>query len=1013
MPPARTLPYNQGLRDEQTFAAFTDTPFVILDLSKLDQILSPQTKGGILVKLTLEKQNISVEHFIKTINGSGPYCIRTLPDIPKIDHSKENYNKNWTFQNERQLQNAIRGGLRRANSHRNGVFLVVNNGDHCDASIHQVTAHFIDFDKVPMDEQLARLEAFGLLPSILDLPSRGLHSYWRVKDGDVSQFRRIQERLIRFFGSDPTVKNESRLMRLPGYFHQKASPKMVDVMWWHPEYVYTQEELTRRLDELGVPDIIEEKRASIEKRKTKKEHVAPLGIVDQTLLTLVQGHLERMETSDGEQYRCLCPMHDDHHPSGVYFAGNECFYCHTCQRSWRLSELATANGWNDVIEYREHRRIESRNRVQSAYSAELENTLSYTSTLSQYVHAQAKVESLDTRRIINDVLAAFVEAMKQRGIAPSQSLLDSVKLVIRLWEQLHNSNHPIVWPAMPGSGKSTLRDLYVERKCDIDPTFGCVLVVERKEDADRIAKFLNRSQEIAWSYLGWDRTWCLANKMEYERGMCRKCQFSSCRVLRNQDEQLRRPVVITTHQRFAELASKSKLGSTLGYWIDGNGERHERRLAIIDEAPPRIDRATANRADFTQLNKVVKKALTTSPSLLDEWSNVYTEVIGLFSDIVETRHVSLSEIDVRVSRDLTTVLTDLPTDTWPTLRRFLKNGGVVHKDEDDGFTVTVTERIAHKWDGLCPFVLDGTGTKDLRYPPSYQALPEIVETAPPVSLHVCTDFGFGKWYMARNQNKEVFEAHGAVAQSLAKKHHKLLMVVRKDYETEYLQLLHNEIKGNKITLAHFGDLKGRNKYQDCDAVLFLGMLDKGDEYYMASAVAGNENPSALCFDTVEYNNTHRFTSVDVEKSKLNEMALDLIQDIYRTQVRRGKPAHVYVFSRDQHLMDYVARLLGLPAIDLMWKPVKVVKLTKAEKHVTALLDALNDFVSSGQSSISKSALKEQIGVADKSDKVWRRAWSNPYVLAFCHDHGIIERAANSRMLERANDIDKERTHQTA
>jgi len=965
------------------------------------------------VKLTLEKQNLSVEQFIKTIKGSGPYCVRTLPDIPKTDHSKENYNKNWTFQNERQLQNAIRGGLRRANSHRNGVFLAVNNGDHCDASIHQVTAHFIDFDKVPMDEQLARLEAFGLPPSILDLPCRGLHGFWLVKDGDVSHFRQIQERLIHFFGSDPTIKNESRLMRLPGFFHQKAAPKMVDVIWWHPEYVYTQEELTRRLDELGVPDIIEEKRAGIEMRTTKKERVAPLGIVDQTLLTLVQGHLGEMDTSDGEQYRCLCPMHDDHTPSGVYFAGNECFYCHACQRSWRLSELAAINGWNDITEYREHRRIESRSRVKSAYNAELANTLSSASTLPQYVHAQAKMESLDTRRVIKDVSAAFVATMRQRGMAPSQSLLDSVKLVIRLWEQLGNSNQPVVWPAMPGNGKSTLRNLYVDRKCDIDPTFGCVLVVERKQDADRIAKFLNRSHETAWSYLGWDPTWCLAEKKEYERGLCRKCQFSSCRVIRNQDEQLRRPVVITTHLRFAELASKGKLGSTLGYWIDGNGERHERRLVIIDEAPPRIDRATATRADFAQLNKVVRKALATSPSLWDEWLDVYTEVIGLFSDVVETRHVSVSEIDIRISRDLTTALADLPTEAWPTLRRFLKNGGVVHRDEDDGFTVTVTEQIEYKWDGLCPFILDGTGTKDLRYPLNYRALPEILETAPPVSLHVCTDFGFGKRYMERNQNKEVFAAHGAVAQALAKKHHKLLMVVRKDYELEYLRLLQSEIKASKIALAHFGDLKGRNEYQDCDAVLFLGVLDKGDEYYMASAVAAHESPSALCFDTVEYNNTHRFTSVDIEKSKLNEVALDLIQDIYRTQVRRGKPAHVYVFSRDQHLMEYVARLLRLPAIDLMWKPAEVVKLTKAEKHVTALIDALNDFITSGQSTVSKSALKEHIGVADKSDKVWRRAWSNPFVAAFCQERGIFERAANSRMLERANDIDQEQRHQTA
>jgi hypothetical protein len=43
-----------------------------------------------------------------------------------------------------------------------------------------------------------------------------------VEGCTIDQFRTLQERLIRAYGSDAAVKDPSRVLRLPGFIHQKV-----------------------------------------------------------------------------------------------------------------------------------------------------------------------------------------------------------------------------------------------------------------------------------------------------------------------------------------------------------------------------------------------------------------------------------------------------------------------------------------------------------------------------------------------------------------------------------------------------------------------------------------------------------------------------------------------------------------------------------------------------------------------------------------------------------------------
>lgn len=101
-----------------------------------------------------------------------------------------------------------------------GLYFVVNAGGDCDADITRVTSFFAEIDDLPIDEQLQRSDAAPLKPSIQTRTRKSVHSYWPLEgECTIEQWREIQGRLIAYFGSDVTIKNPSRVMRVPFFDH--------------------------------------------------------------------------------------------------------------------------------------------------------------------------------------------------------------------------------------------------------------------------------------------------------------------------------------------------------------------------------------------------------------------------------------------------------------------------------------------------------------------------------------------------------------------------------------------------------------------------------------------------------------------------------------------------------------------------------------------------------------------------------------------------------------------------
>jgi putative DNA primase/helicase len=133
--------------------------------------------------------------------------------------------------------------LRKHNAQGRGIFFVVNFGGDRDEDISRINAVFVENDSLSVDEQLARLDAFPLPPSMMVRTAKSVHAYWLVKGVQVPEFRTLQKRLVTQFEGDASCINESRVLRLPGFNHCKGNPVMVECIKYAPELRYTAAQL--------------------------------------------------------------------------------------------------------------------------------------------------------------------------------------------------------------------------------------------------------------------------------------------------------------------------------------------------------------------------------------------------------------------------------------------------------------------------------------------------------------------------------------------------------------------------------------------------------------------------------------------------------------------------------------------------------------------------------------------------------------------------------------------------
>lgn len=103
-----------------------------------------------------------------------------------------------------------------------GAFMVINEGGNRDVEITNVRAVFIDADNKPLPS------SWHVEPNfIIQRDASHWHAYWITREVSVADFPLLQKRLAAFYGTDTMVCNKSRVMRIPGFLHQKNTPTPV------------------------------------------------------------------------------------------------------------------------------------------------------------------------------------------------------------------------------------------------------------------------------------------------------------------------------------------------------------------------------------------------------------------------------------------------------------------------------------------------------------------------------------------------------------------------------------------------------------------------------------------------------------------------------------------------------------------------------------------------------------------------------------------------------------------
>lgn len=168
-----------------------------------------------------------------------------------------------------------------------GVFVTVNitrSASRAASNVVGLRALFVDKDDGNLPERLE------LEPSIIVQSKNGQHAYWLlVEDENIKLFKHSQQELAKKLNTDKSINDLSRVMRIPGFIHQK-----------NPESPFLVRILEVNEKRYSIADVAEAFELSIESKKTKKsgkpKAYKPKQIAEgsrNTTLTSLAGKLRR------------------------------------------------------------------------------------------------------------------------------------------------------------------------------------------------------------------------------------------------------------------------------------------------------------------------------------------------------------------------------------------------------------------------------------------------------------------------------------------------------------------------------------------------------------------------------------------------------------------------------------------------------------------------------------------------------------------------------------------------
>lgn len=175
--------------------------------------------------------------YIEALAGdkASPVCFQTFSDNGKNSSLVDCFHES--------LEKAL-PRLEKLNKKGAGVFVTVNelppSKKRRSENITKLRALFIDQDglcEIPTE--------WKIKPSVIvKRDSTHWHAYWLLVEGEnLDQFKPAQKALARYYKSDPAVNDLARVMRVPGFLHNKKNPVKVDLLYADKDLKYSIKEI--------------------------------------------------------------------------------------------------------------------------------------------------------------------------------------------------------------------------------------------------------------------------------------------------------------------------------------------------------------------------------------------------------------------------------------------------------------------------------------------------------------------------------------------------------------------------------------------------------------------------------------------------------------------------------------------------------------------------------------------------------------------------------------------------
>ncbi len=166
------------------------------------------------------------------------HYIQTFDDRPIKDKKLTKHGSPLKFDSNKLTELNLRGA---------GIFFASNRftkarkKDLCEG----INTWFMEIDGIPKEEQWKKIENSPLKPSAVVETRNSLHTYWFAQDGTVENFDQIIRGVIHFFDSDKACKDNSRPLRIPGFYHNKEEPYFVTIELENYGAKYTEAQMIK------------------------------------------------------------------------------------------------------------------------------------------------------------------------------------------------------------------------------------------------------------------------------------------------------------------------------------------------------------------------------------------------------------------------------------------------------------------------------------------------------------------------------------------------------------------------------------------------------------------------------------------------------------------------------------------------------------------------------------------------------------------------------------------------